>query len=405
MTAIHIKPMRRPTLMAIFALSWRLVIRNRRRYKFVIIALAAGVAGLVFVVNTGASVEKTIASHLVLLGGATIISVERYDFESPHPGEYHIDDVDRLKGIPNIVAVAPLVSHEDVKAYRNEIKLKVRLAGVGGSFWETIMATCREGRFINDVDVEYRRHVCVLGEESALGLFGDANPIGEMVSVDGLALLVVGVLGGIQGPDTRRSIFMPLTLARSRFSNMSAIKELRIRIDHWDVVERSAREIAEALGSAHPGYQSGIRVQFYPERIKRVSHSVDMVKWLSVLIFLVLIALGCIGAAYSMRSAVKERTKEIGLKKAVGWTEQMVLFQFLFESLIVFFLGGVVGVGGAVISCLILNLALGFTIQPLLLLTSSVTGLLALGLCGLLSGFYPAVRAANMNPIEAMRFE
>ncbi len=181
--------------MAIFALSWRLVIRNRRRYKFVIIALAAGVSGLVFVVNTGASVEKTIASHLVLLGGATIISVERYDFESPHPGEYYIDDVERLKGIPNIVAVAPLVSLEDVKAYRNEIKLKVRLAGVGGSFWETIMATCREGRFINDMDVEYRRHVCVLGEESALGLFGDANPLGETVSVDGLALLVVGVLG------------------------------------------------------------------------------------------------------------------------------------------------------------------------------------------------------------------
>ncbi|MFH0959396.1 MAG: ABC transporter permease [Pseudomonadota bacterium] len=394
-----------PFLKDLFALSWRLVIRNRRRYKFVIIALAVGVAGLVFVVNTGAAVEEKIAAQLTLLGGATIISVERHDFDNPHPGEYHDNDIDTLKVIPHIIKVAPLVSLDNVAAYHNAIELKVRLVGIEGSFAETIMATCREGRFINDDDNKYRAHFCVLGEEVSVGLFGKESPIGKTVSVGNLMLLVVGVLGGIQGSDTRRSIFIPLELARSQFVDMLTIKELRIRVDHWNVVERLTAQIAATLGSAHPGYQSGIRIRYFPERIKRVGDSVKMVKWLSLLTFSVVAGLGCVGAAYLMRSAVKERTKEIGLKKSVGWTDKMILLQFLFESLTVFLLGGSIGVICAVISCLILKFALGFTIQPVLLWTSSVGGMMGLGFCGLVAGFYPAARAASMDPIEAMKFE
>jgi putative ABC transport system permease protein len=297
------------------------------------------------------------------------------------------------------------VSRENVEAARSVTKLKIRLAGIEPSYWKTIMALCQEGRLINNADVEHRRQVCVLGEEAALGLFGDVSPVGETVSVDNLMLLVVGVLGGIQGPDTRRSIFIPLSLARSRFADMYSIKELRIRVDHWDAVESSTREISEALGAAHPGYRSGIRVRSFPERVKRVRHSVQMVKSLSVLACSVAIVLGCIGAAYLMKSVVQERTREIGLKKAVGWTDSMVLLQFLLESLSVFVLGGGVGVVAAVISCLTLEYAAGFTIDSFLLLTSAVAALGALGVCGLVAGFYPAVRAGKMDPIEAMRFE
>ena len=279
----------------------------------------------------------------VILGGATIIDVERSDFESLHPGEFRMADVDRLKRIPHVTEVAAVVSVDNIEASIGSMRLIVRLVGVDASFWKTIMASCRQGRLIEDADVAEGSMYGVLGKSVAEDVFGDTNPLGKIIQTDHSNITVIGVLGGIQGQDTLRSVFIPLTTARRRFQDMYSIKHLRIRVDHWKEVVAVVESVRSVLTIAHSGREGGLRVTHYPERIKRVQDTVDLVKTLIYLVCCAVITLGGFAAAYLMLASVNERTREIGLKKALGASNIFVMGQFLLEALILCVFGGLSG--------------------------------------------------------------
>ena len=398
-------PMKGSILQDVLKLSWRMVFRNRRRYKFVIAAIAVGVSGFIILFNVSDAVDHEIGEHLVILGGATIIDVERSDFESPHPGEFFMADVDRLKRIPHVTEVAAVVAIDNIEATTGSTRLMVRLVGVDPSFWKTIMASCRTGRLIVDADLARGSLHGVLGKRVAEDLFGVTNPLGKMIQTDYAHITVIGVLGGIQGADTLRSVFIPLTTARQRFQDMYSIKHLRIRVDHWKEVETAVEKVRQVLTIVHSGRERGLRVTHYPERIRSVQETVDLVKTLIFLVCCTVIALGGFGAGYLMLASVSERTREIGLKKALGGRAIFVMGQFVVESLILCVFGGVVGVSVAFFACVALKVIMGFDIDVALLVVSSLGGLTATVIIGLLSGAYPAAKASRMNPAAAMRFE
>jgi putative ABC transport system permease protein len=257
-------------LQEVLRLSWRMVFRNRRRHKFVMIATAVGISGFIILLNFSEAVDDKIGDHLVILGGATIIDVERSDFESHHPGEFSMADVDRLKRIPHVTEVAAVVSADNIEAALGSMRLMVRLVGVDASFWKTIMASCRQGRLIEGADVAEGSTYGVLGKGVTEDMFGDTNPLGKIIHTENSNITVIGVLGGIQGQDTLRSIFIPLTTARRRFQDMYSIKHLRIRVDHWKEVETVVEAVKNLLTVVHFGREAGLRVTYYPERIKRV---------------------------------------------------------------------------------------------------------------------------------------
>lgn len=364
-----------------------------------------GVSGVIILINVSDSVDHRIGEHLVILGGATIIDVERSDFDSPHQGEFFASDVERMKKIPHVVEVAPVVSMGNIEAAVGPTRIMVRLAGVEASFWRTIMAHCREGRLIENEDVATGTMYGVLGEHVAVDLFGGTDPLGKAIQIDNMSVTVIGVLGGIQGPDTLRTIFVPLTAARRRFRDMYPIRHLRIRTDHWKEVATVSETIRTMLKASHPGYESGLKVTHYPERIKRVQDTVNLVKTLIYLICTAVTGLGGFSAAYLMLASVNERTREIGLKKALGGSDTMVMVQFIMEALILCLAAGVAGALFAWIGCVVTKAVMGFEIDGGLLFLSSVGGLFATVVIGVFCGASPALKASRMSPTEAMRFE
>jgi len=391
-------------LQDMLASSWRMVLRNRRRYKFVIASLAAGVLGFIVTVNVGDSVQKKMGDHLTLLGGATIIDVDRSDLNNLHPGEYTLEDVGLLKRIPYVMAAAPVVSDQSIEATFGDQSLNIRLTGVDPSFWNTIMAQCQTGRLLNASDHTRRRTVCVLGEHVVRDLFGGAHAVGEKIHIAHLVFEVVGMLGGIQGADTRRTVFIPLTTAQRHFTNLCSIQELRIRVKHWDHVDSTAAYVSQVLRSAHPGFEKGIRVRHYPERVNRVRDSIFLIKALSYLASFAAILIGIFGVAYLMLSSVITRTKEIGLRKALGATDSMVRLQFILEGLIVCTAGTVAGIGGGLLSCFVLSVAAGLDLNLHVLLWSSFGSLSLMIVVGLLAAYRPASRASRVHPARAIRF-
>jgi len=163
--------------------------------------------------------------------------------------------------------------------------------------------------------------------------------------------------------------------------------------------------VRSVLTIVHSGRERGLRVTHYPERIKRVQDTVDLVKILIYLVCCTVIALGGFAAAYLMLASVNERTREIGLKKALGASDIFVMGQFILEALILCVFGGIVGVSVAFVACVALKTIMRLDIDVALLVVSSWGGLTATVVIGLLSGGYPAAKASRMNPAAAMRFE
>lgn len=365
--------------------------------------MACGIAGLITVVNLGDAVETKMAQHLTILGRSTIIDIEMVDDNSLHPGVFSDQDVRRLKLIPHITEVAPHVSLPTIDASFRAETMAVRIAGVHYSFWNTIMASLLEGSFTNSIHEKNRSAVCVLGTNVVQELFRGANPVGKQVRIGGISCTVIGTLGGIQSLNTRRTAFVPLATARHRLGGLFKIKTIRLRVDHWTNIKLVVELLGEDLRRHfHKEIAKSIRVYYYPERIQKVEGSVAMVKNLTVFASTVTLVIGGVGIAILLLAAVRDRRREIGLKKALGATDRTIMVQFLLEAAIISLLGGVTGVLAGTVFCLILQMAIGLQVAPLVLAVSIPGGFLAVVSIGIMAGLYPAKKASRMDPAIAM---
>jgi putative ABC transport system permease protein len=389
----------------LMAMCLRRVVRNRRRYKAVLASIAFGTAGFIIIQTMGYSVEKKMGEQLELLGEATVMRAEFKNESNVHPNEFTGADVSNLKKIRNVMAVAPVVSLRKIDVYFQTTQWMPTLLGIDNEYWLTQTCRIQNGRLIGPSDVQARKKVVVLGEDAVKYLFKNADPVGQEALMDNLAFTVIGTLGGVQNGDTKSGVIIPITTAQSLFPGLSAINDIYIRASNWDEVESVREQALDVLKKGHKGYESGIRVIHYPERIEKVKSTVYRVKLFIWTVLSVAVVLGGLGITNIMLSAVQARTREIGLRKAIGAREEFILIQFLTESGLIGLFAGSIGVAAGILLVLLLKHVLGVDVSNLMMFSSVVAGLFLTVFLGIVSGLYPSMRASRLDAVTSMRFE
>jgi len=324
-----------------------------------------------------------------------------------------------LQSIPQIQEASPSYGQWGVRLKNGDKTATTYCEGVYPSFeFLRTMYTKQGGRFLNEKDMDEKRRVIFLGSEVTTELFENSDPIGQPVMMDGVPFTVVGVMqkkmqmGMSNGPDDRRAI-IPFTTFESvyprRYLRMITIRPNKLT-DH----ELIKSELYRILGRRHrfdPSDENALSMWDFIENIRETTKVfIGIEIFLGVIGGLTLIVAG-VGIANIMYVVVKERTREIGIKKAVGAKPKHIVFQFVFESLLIALIGGFFGI---VISWGLIKLfamipvqnqGLAFLGKPVLSQTVMLTTSIILGLIGLVAGVFPAQRAAKLDPVDSLRYE
>ena len=385
-------------------ISVREVIRKRRRYIGVMAAIALGTAGFITIVTMGRDLKANFNNDLDLLGGATIIACH-FDQQMYDRQEwFRTRTVEAVEQIPGVKDVTKLRLRAGATTTFQEKVYGFNLFGVDANYWSLFSFNPTHGRLFTPEDVAYGLKVCVVGSDLAKTIFGTPEAaIGQQLNLDNNLYKVLGILGGVRAADKTLSVFLPITTAKARISDISDISSVYVRCNTWDDVAPVAAMLPEVINANQTG--KGLRVQVGWEPLKQVQR---MFWWVSLFIYASIgatLVLGGFGIWNIMMAAVTARTREIGLKKAMGAEDSDILWQFLFEALSVTFTSALLGVSLGWVGIGYLSRMLGSSPPVDLFLLCLAAGLGFAAVLGIGAGLYPSVRASRMQVVDAMRYE
>lgn len=296
------------------------------------------------------------------------------------------------------------IKYEDKKTNPN-----VTVNGIDEGYLKTAGYKIAKGRNITRMEVEGGRRVVVVGSEIAQHLFQDRSPIGKEIVLDGMRLTIIGVLdekGSSAGMGGDRLVNIPLGLARQYFGSGNETYEINVMVN---TIQDMPHAIDEAIGRFREirkiplTKEDDFDIRRSDSIASKLIENIRVVTVIAAVIGLITLFGAAIGLMNIMLVSVTERTHEIGVRKSLGASQQTIKTQFLIEAVLICQLGGVLGIFlGILIGNVISLLTGGAFIVPWLWILS---GFLLCLMVGVISGYYPAVKAASLDPIEALRYE
>ena len=394
---------------------------NKARTALTMLGVIIGVASVVTMMAVGAGAQAHIEEQIRSLGSNLIVvisgSITTSGVRLGSGSQLTIteDDARAMEGdIDNVEIAAPAV-RGGVQVVAPNANWSTGLGGVTPEFFVARELSVVRGRLFTQEDVDGATKVALLGVTVAQNLFGADDPLGQVIRINKVPLTVVGVLARkgqtTQGQDQDDVVLVPISTAKKRVlgtsqANARAVAVILVKVRRAEAMKGAEAEIRTLLRQRHrlqPGQDDDFTIRNLSEILESQEASSRVLRLLLAAIASVSLVVGGIGIMNIMLVSVTERTREIGLRRAVGARRRDIRAQFLIEAMAVSLLGGLLGIVTGVASTWAIAFVAGWPAP--IEVRSVIPAFLFAGAVGVISGFYPAQVAARLNPIDALRHE
>ncbi|WP_195213169.1 ABC transporter permease [Veillonella parvula] len=398
-----------------FLMAWASLIANKMRSLLTMLGIIIGVAAVIALVSIGNGVKQDIEDSISSLGSNLLVvlpGAPRTPGARSSQGSMKslkISDYEAIAKLEGVKAASPMTNGSYVVIYQNK-NWTTSAAGVNSNFQDVNNWTMTSGRFFSDKNVQNRERVAVVGQTVVKNLFADEDPVGKEIRVKNIPFRVIGVLkskgNGTMGNDQDDTVLIPYTTSMERVEGIDYLRRVYVVAKDDGGIDRLQADIENLLRVRHNIKDTNLD-DFNIQNMKSIMETVAQTTGTFTLflgaVAAISLVVGGIGIMNIMLVSVTERTREIGVRKALGATYSVIVTQFLIEAVVISLMGGFIGIAFGIGASKVIGMVSGMsTVISVPTIIMSFAFSMAIGL---IFGIYPARKAAKLNPIDALHYE